>query len=129
MVDETKTGMGASGKKWAHEYWYLQGEKPCFVTFGGKSGASGFYTNLEHRLNDEGVSYSQNLDMVKVLNYGQIWETIENQDLLHLQKDTSSYLKIELDRFGRDVGITGPVRGYGTHLAFDCKSQVIADSI
>jgi len=23
IVDETKTGMGASGKNWAHEYWYL----------------------------------------------------------------------------------------------------------
>jgi 4-aminobutyrate aminotransferase-like enzyme len=23
IVDETKTGLGASGKNWAHEYWYL----------------------------------------------------------------------------------------------------------
>jgi 4-aminobutyrate aminotransferase/(S)-3-amino-2-methylpropionate transaminase len=22
IVDETKTGMGASGKNWAHQYWY-----------------------------------------------------------------------------------------------------------
>ncbi len=58
--------------------------------------------------------------MVKVLNYGAIWATVDYDNLLHLQKDTSSYLKIELDRFGREVGITGPVRGYGTHLAFDC---------
>ena len=24
IVDETKTGVGASGKNWAHEYWYLK---------------------------------------------------------------------------------------------------------
>lgn len=24
IVDETKSGVGASGKNWAHEYWYLQ---------------------------------------------------------------------------------------------------------
>ena len=60
IVDETKTGMGASGKSWAHEYWYLsEGNAPDFVTFGGKSGLSGFYSTIEHRLNEEAVSFSQ----------------------------------------------------------------------
>jgi len=26
IVDETKTGMGATGKKWAHEHWYLHSD-------------------------------------------------------------------------------------------------------
>lgn len=26
IVDETKTGMGASGKNWAHDYWYLHND-------------------------------------------------------------------------------------------------------
>lgn len=72
IVDETKTGMGASGKNWAHGYWYLH-EAPDFVTFGGKSGLGGFYSTTAHRLNDEGVSFSQNVDMKKVLNYGKTW--------------------------------------------------------
>lgn len=59
IADETKTGMGATGKKWGHEHWYThEGEGPSFATFGGKSGISGFYSTLEHRLNDEAVSYS-----------------------------------------------------------------------
>jgi 4-aminobutyrate aminotransferase/(S)-3-amino-2-methylpropionate transaminase len=45
IVDETKTGMGASGKNWAHEYWYSQ-SPPDMMTFGGKSGISGFYSTL-----------------------------------------------------------------------------------
>ena len=57
IVDETKTGMGATGKKWGHEHWYLH-DAPDFVTFGGKSGLGGFYSTLRHRLNDEGVSFS-----------------------------------------------------------------------
>ena len=57
-MDETKTGMGASGKNWAHEYWYLHDDQaPDFMTFGGKSGLSGFYSTLDHRLNDEATSY------------------------------------------------------------------------
>jgi 4-aminobutyrate aminotransferase / (S)-3-amino-2-methylpropionate transaminase len=105
IVDETKTGMGASGKNWAHEYWYLQdGKAPDFMTFGGKSGISGFYSTLEHRLNEEATSFQQNLDMVKLLNYGTIWKVIEGKDLLGLQKDTCSFLKIELDRVARETG-------------------------
>jgi 4-aminobutyrate aminotransferase/(S)-3-amino-2-methylpropionate transaminase len=58
IVDETKTGMGASGKNWAHEYWYLQdGKGPDFMTFGGKSGLGGFYSTVEHRLNEEATSF------------------------------------------------------------------------
>ena len=53
IVDETMTGMGASGKNWAHEYWYqMDGTTPDFVTFGGKAGISGFYSTIDNRLNE-----------------------------------------------------------------------------
>lgn len=86
IVDETKTGMGASGKNWAHEYWYLnEGHAPCFVTFGGKSGVSGFFSNTEHRLTDSDTwKLSQNVNVGKLLKYGQTWQTIDNEGLLHL---------------------------------------------
>lgn len=46
VVDETKTGMGSSGKNWAHEHWYLfEGQEPDLVTFGGKAGVAGFFSN------------------------------------------------------------------------------------
>jgi len=82
IVDETKTGMGASGKNWAHEYWYLN-EAPDYMTFGGKSGLGGFYSTLDYRMNEEATSFQQNIDMIKLLNYGTIWKVIENGDLLH----------------------------------------------
>ena len=56
IVDETKTGMGASGKNWAHEYWYLN-EAPDYMTFGGKSGLAGFYSTLDYRMNEEATSF------------------------------------------------------------------------
>lgn len=72
IVDETKTGMGASGKNWAHEYWYCnQGDEPDIVTFGGKSGLGGFFSNNEYRLTDaEAVGFHQNVNMIKLLMYG-----------------------------------------------------------
>lgn len=48
VVDETKTGIGSTGKMWGHEHWYLK-EKADIVTFGGKAGISGFYTDIECR--------------------------------------------------------------------------------
>ena len=57
--------------------------------------------------------------MVKLLTYGQTWKVIEDQDLLHFQKDTSSFLKIELNNVAQDTGLISNVRGYGTHLGFD----------
>ena len=117
IVDETKTGMGASGKNWAHQYWYLQ-NTPDIMTFGGKSGLSGFYSTVEHRPDSQ--CCPQNVDMVKVINYGLMWDTISKKNLLHWQKDTSSFLKIELERMGRETGLISNIRGYGTHLGFDC---------
>jgi 4-aminobutyrate aminotransferase-like enzyme len=57
-----------------------------------------------------------------LINHGLTWKTIQNQNLLHWQKDTSSFLKIELDRVQKETGLISDVRGYGTHLAFDCES-------
>lgn len=120
IVDETKTGIGSSGKNWAYEYWYLHDDQaPDFVTFGGKAGISGFYSSLEYRLNSEGTSFSDQVNLVALLNYGQTWRVIAQQNLLHLQKDTSSFLKIEIDRMAKETGYISTTRGYGTHLGFD----------
>jgi len=58
VVDETKTGMGVTGKNWAHDHWFLRDDQaPDFVTFGGNGNLSGFYSTIQHRLNDEATSF------------------------------------------------------------------------
>lgn len=42
IVDEVQTGVGASGKFWAHEHWNLP-TPPDMVTFSKKAQAAGFY--------------------------------------------------------------------------------------
>jgi 4-aminobutyrate aminotransferase/(S)-3-amino-2-methylpropionate transaminase len=49
IVDETRCGMGITGKMWAHEHWYLSERD------GGAPGDD------------------QNVNMVDVLNYGVMW--------------------------------------------------------
>ena len=74
-MDETATGFGTSGKLWAHEHWYLS-EAPDIVTFGGKTGVSGFYSTFDYNLKDLGIIFEQNVDMIKLLNYGVVWKYI-----------------------------------------------------
>lgn len=42
IVDEVQTGVGATGKMWAHEHWDLE-MPPDMVTFSKKAQAAGFY--------------------------------------------------------------------------------------
>lgn len=38
---------------WSHEHWYLNsndGGSPDIMTFGGKSGISGFYSTIDYRV-------------------------------------------------------------------------------
>ena len=65
MVDETKTAFGITGKMWGHEHWYLGDATPDVVTFGGKSGLSGFYTSLDFRRgagSDHGLNFERAVD-------------------------------------------------------------------
>ena len=121
IVDETQTGVGASGKNWGHEHWYMgEDQTPDYMTFGGKSGLNGFYSTLSHRLNSSGTTFSEKLDMAKLLHYGAIWNTISLDKVYHWQGDTSTFLKIELERVGKEnPGLVSNVRGYGLHLGFD----------
>lgn len=52
VVDETRTGVGSTGKMWGYEHWNLS-TSPDIVTFGGKAGVSGFYTTFDYRISDE----------------------------------------------------------------------------
>jgi 4-aminobutyrate aminotransferase/(S)-3-amino-2-methylpropionate transaminase len=52
-IDETKTGVGTTGKMWAHEHWILS-TPVDIAAFGGKVGISGFYSIIDLRLDQIG---------------------------------------------------------------------------
>lgn len=132
IVDETKCGMGQTGKMWAHDNWYLQdrdGGSPDMVTFGGKTGISGFYSTYDFRLNPHCASFEQNLDLGQVVTFGASWRYIQRKRLFDYVLDMSSFLKIELENAARDIGDISNVRGLGTAIAFDLAGKEDADSM
>lgn len=105
IVDETKIGFGVTGKMWAHEHWYLSendGGAPDIVTFANKTDISGFFSTLDYRNDPHCANFDQDVDFVKLLNFGVIWKEIQYRNLLELAQDTSSFLKIELNNVSRD---------------------------
>ena len=134
IVDETKTGVGATGKMWGLEHWNLS-TPADIVTFGGKAGISGFYSTVNFRLdelsigNASEIPFEQNVDMVKLLNFGVTWKYIQKKNLLSFVMDTSTFLKIELARVEKERGIISNVRGYGTFIGFDTPSPEVADNL
>jgi len=51
IVDEVQTGVGSTGKFWAHEHWALE-EPPDIVTFAKKAQIAGFFTKKDLRLRE-----------------------------------------------------------------------------
>ena len=126
IVDETKSGMGQTGKMWAHEHWWLQdrdGGAPDMVTFGGKAGISGFFSQYDQRLNPHCASFEQQVSMADVLNFGLTWKDAQANNLFELVNDSSTFLKIELNRVANTTGTIDNIRGMGTYIGFDVNGD------
>ena len=67
--------------------------------------------------------------MTQLLSFGQTWRHVQRKSLLEYVQDTSSFLKIELEGAARDKGDIANVRGLGTAVAFDLRTQELADSM
>jgi len=117
IVDETKTGLGITGLQWGHNHWYLQ-ESPDFVTFGGKAGLNGYYAHIDFHPEIE----QENFDFSKLDQYNNTWRIVQRYNYMDITMDTSSFLKLELNRIGVDNGRIDNVRGYGTFIGFDVDS-------
>ncbi len=118
VVDETRTGVGITGKMWAHEYWFLK-QCPDIITFGGKSGLAGYFSTLAYAPSEE----NQNVDIEKLINFGKTWKYIQRKNILNYVNDTSTFLKIELERVNKEKGIASNIRGNGTFIGFDAPNQ------
>ncbi|EGG16939.1 4-aminobutyrate transaminase [Cavenderia fasciculata] len=130
IVDEVQTGMGATGKFWAHDHWNLS-SPPDIVTFSKKMQAAGFYHNIEFRPSESYRNFNTWMgDPLRALELEVVVEQIKKNHLLDNVAITGKYLKDGLDEFQtRFPHLLRNVRGLGTFLAFDLPSPQIRDQI
>jgi len=123
IVDEVQTGIGSTGKFWAHEYWNLT-SPPDIVTFSKKAQTAGYYYG------DEAIRPSQGYrqyntwvgDSARVLLFNAIFAEIERLDLVSHTAEMGAYLFSELEKLqskypGEILNLRG--KGHGTFIAWD----------
>ncbi|KAI5298016.1 4-aminobutyrate transaminase [Ascosphaera atra] len=123
IVDEVQTGVGATGKFWAHEHWNLT-TPPDMVTFSKKAQTAGYYFgNPELRPNKPYRQFSTWIgDPARVCLFRSIIQEIERLNLVEHTAKTGDYLYAGLERLAQKYpqdfqNLRG--KGQGTFIAWD----------
>jgi 4-aminobutyrate aminotransferase/(S)-3-amino-2-methylpropionate transaminase len=125
IIDEVQTGVGATGRFWAHEHFFgPEDDGPDIVTFSKKAQAAGFYYgNLDLRPNLPYRQFNTWMgDPARALLFGAIIDEIEKNDLVNHTARVGSYLFSKLEALAKKYpGQFENLRGKdrGTFIAFD----------
>ncbi|KAK4146304.1 aminotransferase class-III-domain-containing protein [Dichotomopilus funicola] len=123
IVDEVQTGVGATGRFWAHDHWDLP-HPPDMVTFSKKAQTAGYYFgNPELRPNKPYRQFNTWMgDPARALLFRAIIDEIEKLDLVKHTARVGDYLFGKLEALaekypGQFNNLRG--KGQGTFIAFD----------
>ncbi|KAH7013782.1 4-aminobutyrate aminotransferase [Ilyonectria destructans] len=123
IIDEVQTGVGATGKFWAHEHWNLD-SPPDMVTFSKKAQAAGFYyANKSLRPDKPYRQFNTWMgDPARALLFRGIYNEVERLGLVEQTARVGGYLYSKLEqlaqRYPNEIqNLRGKDRG--TFLAWD----------
>lgn len=123
IVDEVQTGVGATGKFWAHDHWNLD-TPPDMVTFSKKAQTAGYYFgNPALRPNKPYRQFNTWMgDPARAILFRGIIEEIKKHDLVNHTAQVGDYLYNGLEdlsqRYPNEIlNLRG--KGQGTFIAFD----------
>lgn len=132
IVDEVQTGVGATGKFWAHEHWNLT-SAPDIVTFSKKFQAAGYYfsepkivPNLPYRQFNTWCG-----DPSKAIIARAIYKEIVAHDLVARTAQVGDYLYNKLEKLSEKYptkiqNLRG--KNHGTFIAWDMESPAARDA-
>jgi 4-aminobutyrate aminotransferase/(S)-3-amino-2-methylpropionate transaminase len=123
IVDEVQTGVGATGKFWAHDHWDLP-SPPDMVTFSKKAQTAGYYFgNPELRPNKPYRQFNTWMgDPARALLFRAIIDEVQRLNLVENTAKVGDYLFGKLEGLakkypGQFENLRG--KGMGTFIAFD----------
>ena len=133
IYDEVQTGVGLTGKFWAHEH-FGENARPDILAFGKKMQVCGILAgkkvdeietnvfNVPSRINS---TWGGNLvDMVRST---RILEIIEEDSLIDNAAITGNYLQERLRKLAETQDVISNVRGRGLMTAFDFPNKSMRD--
>jgi 4-aminobutyrate aminotransferase/(S)-3-amino-2-methylpropionate transaminase len=121
IVDEVQTGVGATGKFWAHEHWGLE-TPPDMVTFSKKAQTAGYYFGNKDLVPTQPYRQFNTWmgDPARAILFRGIIDEIERLDLVTNVRNTGEYFMNGLARLQQQYpNEIENLRGSGTFIAFD----------
>lgn len=130
IIDEVQTGLCATGKLWAHEYFDLP-SPPDIMTFAKKMQTGGYYYKDSLRVDAPYRIYNTWLgDPIRILYLEAIVETIKKDNLIELNRSVGEYMLNILKSYCKDYpNLINSARGLGTFTAFDAVDVGVRDKI
>lgn len=132
IYDEVQTGVGLTGKFWAHEYYV----KPDILAFGKKAQVCGILatdrvddidTNVFHVSSRINSTWGGNL--VDMVRFDRILEVIEEDELVENAAATGHYLHEQINDWANEYEeVTNP-RGKGLFCAIDLPDTETRDAV
>lgn len=123
IVDEVQTGVGATGKFWAHEHWALE-DPPDMVTFSKKAQTAGYYYGRDDlRPNRPYRQFNTWMgDPARAILFRAIIKEVERLGLVQHTAAMGEYLYNEMAALQKKypdemANLRG--KGQGTFIAFD----------
>ncbi|MDZ7719747.1 MAG: L-lysine 6-transaminase [Balneolaceae bacterium] len=132
IYDEVQTGVGLTGKFWAHEY-YVQ---PDILAFGKKAQVCGILatnrvddidTNVFHVSSRINSTWGGNL--VDMVRFERILKVIEEDNLVENALTTGNYLHQQLNDLAKEYEVLNNPRGKGLFCAIDLPDTEARDSL
>jgi L-lysine 6-transaminase len=132
IYDEVQTGVGLTGKFWAHEY-YVQ---PDILAFGKKAQVCGVLastriddieTNCFHVSSRINSTWGGNL--VDMVRFDRILEVIEEDKLVENAAATGAYLQDKLENWAQQEEYIKNPRGRGLFCAIDLPNTHSRDAV
>lgn len=130
IMDEVQTGLGATGKLWAHEYFDLP-TSPDMMTFAKKAQTGGYFYKDHLRVDSPYRIYNTWLgDPVRILYLEAIIETMRKDNLIELNRNVGEYMLNVLKSYCQQYPhLINSARGLGTFTAFDGVDANVRDQI
>ena len=134
ILDEVQTGIGITGKWWAHQHFSV---KPDIISFGKKTQVCGLLAG--HRVEEvknhvfsesSRINSTFGGNLVDMVRFQIILEIIEQEKLLENAKTMGEFLLSEMRNLAEEFPayVTNP-RGLGLFAAFDLPSQTERDKV
>jgi len=134
ILDEVQTGIGITGKWWAHQHFSV---KPDIISFGKKTQVCGLLAG--HRVEEvknhvfsesSRINSTFGGNLVDMVRFQIILEIIEQEQLLENAKTMGEFLLGEMRNLAEEFPayVTNP-RGLGLFAAFDLPSQTERDKV